>query len=49
MQPSYDELRHSVGVHFTLDSPPLHFERALHSVNQVFHHVLEQKWMYFVH
>ena len=37
-QPSYDELLSCRGHALHSWFPPPHFERALHSVNQVFHH-----------
>ena len=37
MQPSYNELHHAMVHALHSQFPPPHFERALHSVNQVFH------------
>ena len=48
MQPLYNELRHAVGMHFTLGSPlrilNVHYTKSIKCSI-----VLEQKRMYFVH
>ena len=47
MQPSYDELRHAVGICFTLGSP-LHIMKVHYTKPIKCSIVLEQKQMYFI-
>ena len=48
MQPLYNELRHAIGMCFTLGSPLCILN--MHNTNSIKGSiVLEQKWMYFIH
>ena len=48
MQPLYNELRHAIGMCFTLGSP-LRILNVQYTKSIKGSIILEQKWMYFIH